>query len=237
MLEYPFYVDLLQQTHLLIAGATGTGKSTVINGMIYTILLDSPDRKQMILVDPKRIELRMYANTMHCIGYASEKDDMYSLLLWTVQLMEKRYTQMQFDGLRKFPGSDIYVFIDEYADLMTTDRKRTKPLIQRLCQLGRSARIHCIVGSQQANAKIIDTEIKCNIDTRIALRTSCDQDSRNIIGIKDAAQLPDYGQCYYKKSIGIEKWIVPYYNENDLKQLAALRQRPARKRKRFFGLF
>lgn len=235
MIKYPFYDDLLAQTHLLVAGATGSGKSVVVNGMIYTALTESPNNYQFILIDPKRVELSMYKTVPHCIRYASEPVEMVNALQLAMDICEQRYREMQFQGIRKYHGSKILVIIDELADLMTTNKRQVLPLIQRLCQIGRAANIMVIACTQCPLSSIIPTSIKVNFDSRIALRTSCKQDSRNIIGIPGCECLPVYGQCYYRTAQGIKQYIVPYYDDNTIMELVRLwtPAPPPKKRKRF----
>lgn len=235
MIKYDFYMDLLAQTHLLIAGATGSGKSVVVNGMLYTALLDNPYKYQFILIDPKRVELNIYRSVPHCIYYASEPADMVHALQIAMDITEQRYKAMQAHGMRKYNGSKILVVIDELADLLTTNRKQVFPLIQRLCQIGRAANIMIIACTQSPIARIIPTELKVNFDSRIALRTSCKQDSRNIIGVAGCENLPVYGQCFYKRSIGITRWKVPYYNDETIQELVDMWIPP--KKKKCFRLF
>lgn len=235
MIRYPFYDDLLAQTHLLVAGATGSGKSVVVNGMIYTALLESPDNYQFILIDPKRVELSIYRTTPHCIYYASEPDTMVKALQIAMDITEQRYKFMQMYGLRKYHGSKVLVVIDELADLMTTNKRQVLPLIQRLCQIGRAANIMVVACTQCPLSTIIPTSIKVNFDSRIALRTSCKQDSRNIIGVPGCECLPVYGQCYYKKAQSMEKWYVPYYPDETIIELVHMWKPKAipKKKKRF----
>ena len=232
MIKYDFYMDLIEQTHLLIAGATGSGKSVIVNGMIYTMLLDSPMKYEFILIDPKRVELSMYRPVPHCIYYASELDTIVNALHLAMDIIENRYKTMQKQGVRKYTGSKVFIIIDELADLLTTNRRVVLPLIQRICQIGRAAAVACIACTQSPIARIIPTELKVNFDSRIALRTACKQDSRNIIGIPGCENLPLYGQCYYKTSNGIVQWQVPYYDDKTINELVHM-WKPKPKKKRF----
>jgi len=189
--------DMAQQNHLLIAGATGSGKSVVENNILHYLLGSSPLSVKLILIDPKKVDMRKYMNLPHVLRYASEKDEIVSALEYAVRLTEDRFRDMAKRGLEKYDGSHVYVFIDEYADLVTTDKRRTQPLVQRLAQIGRAASVHVILCTQTPIAKILTTEIKCNFDSRVGLRSRSAQDSRNIIGISGLEQLPVYGMCYY----------------------------------------
>lgn len=237
MIKYDFYEDLLKQTHLLVAGATGSGKSVIINGMIYTALLSSPMDYELILIDPKRVELSMYRNVPHCIYYASEPAEMVHALEVAMDITEKRYKAMQAARTRKYNGSKVLVIIDELADLMTTNKRQVKPLLQRLCQIGRAANVMTIAATQCPLREIVDTSIKVNYDSRIALRTSCKQDSRNIIGVPCCETLPRYGFCYYKTAECITKWHVPYYDDNTIMELVTMWEKVGRRKKKKHFLF
>ena len=191
------FEDALKQYHLLIAGATGSGKSVIVNNLIYTGLFKSPAQIQFVLIDPKRVELVRYKDIPHTLVYASEHADIINALQYAMQICDSRYKEMQKYSLRKYNGSHIYVIIDEYADLITTNKKQIEPLIRRLCQVGRAANIHCIICTQSPIREIINTTVKCNIDSRFGLRTRSAQDSRNIIGKSGLETLPKYGQAYY----------------------------------------
>ena len=222
------YRDALSQPHLLIAGATGSGKSVVINGLIHSILFHLPfdksyddgmDGAQMILIDPKRVELAAYKGMPHTIRYASEPQDMLSALQYAMDLTEKRYMKMQQQGVRKYQGSDVYVIIDEFADLILTQRKVVAPLIQRLAQIGRAARVHVILATQTPICKVLPTEIKCNFDARFGLRTRSEQDSRNIIGKTGLEQLPRYGKGYYMKPGEEHYYNIPMVEDAELQRV------------------
>lgn len=210
---YNLYMDMLKQTHLLVAGTTGSGKSVVINGIITTALFYGPDKFQFIFVDPKRVELSEYRNIPHCLYYASEKKEIENALYYVSDIIEQRYIRMQRENIRKYNGSAVYLVIDELADLMTTDKKTALPLIQHISQIGRAANVHIIAGTQSPIREIIPTAIKVNFDSRVALRTRCKQDSRNILGFAGCEQLPRYGQGYYMKPEETELYNIPMYSD------------------------
>ena len=225
------FADMLEQPHLLIAGATGSGKSVVINGMMAALLHrlpgnSTPDKVKLILIDPKRVELVAYKDLPHTVRYASEPEEMLSALQYAMELAENRFKVMQERRKKKYPGGDVYIVIDEFADLMTTQGRAVVPIIQRLAQIGRAAKVHIILATQTPVREVIPTKIKCNFDARVGLRTRSDQDSRNIIGKSGLERLPSYGKGYYMKpngagdpSIKEGYYNIPYVDDDEIERL------------------
>lgn len=230
---YSLYRDMLKQPHLLIAGATGSGKSVVINGLVYTAMYDSPAAVQFILIDPKRVELVDYKPLPHTLKYASEPGEKVEALEKAMEITESRYKAMQRQRVKKYPGGALYVIIDELADLMTTARRQVQPLIQRLAQVGRAANVHIIAATQCPLATVIPTPIKVNFDSRVALRTRSAQDSRNILGLTGCELLPRYGQGYYMTPDGLKLYNIPMQPQEDINALVKYWQR-SRPRFRLF---
>ena len=197
---YPrLYADMVMQPHLLIAGATSSGKSTLINNLITVLLHDAPDGCEFILIDPKKVELDEYKDLPHTRAYADEPADMMKALRDTLQIIDTRYKTMKRQGLKEWPASHVYVIIDEMADLLTAKATKAKAeeMIQRLCQIGRGARVH-VIGCTQ-HIPTIPTSIRCNLAARVALKTTTAQDSRNVMFRTGAERLPSpkrAGTCY-----------------------------------------
>lgn len=216
---YTLYKDMLSQPHLLIAGATGSGKSVIINGLIYTALYGSPAAVRLILIDPKRVELVEYKNLPHTIQYASEPGEMIGALQGALDIVEMRYKLMQRQRLRKYNGAAVYIVIDELADLMTTNKRQVQPLLQRLAQIGRAANVHIIAATQCPLAAVIPTPIKVNFDSRVGLRTRSRQDSRNILDCPGCELLPRYGQGYYMKPEGVQLYNIPMISDTERQRI------------------
>lgn len=216
---YSLYEDMLKQPHLLIAGATGSGKSVVINGILYTALYNSPAAVELILIDPKRVELIDYAQLPHTLKYASEPGDMVQALELAMTITERRYKAMQARHMKKYDGGEVYVIIDELADLMTTDRRHVQPLLQRLAQIGRAANVHIIAATQCPLSAVIPTPIKVNFDSRVGLRTRSKQDSRNILGVSGCELLPRYGQGYYMTPEGLTLYNIPMQDPASVQEM------------------
>jgi len=207
---------MLKQPHLLIAGTTGSGKSVLINSLIYTALYKSPNRCRFVLIDPKRVELVDYKSLPHTISYSSEIPDILKALQYSIELMEKRYKKMQRQRIKKSNAANIYIIIDEYADLIIQAKKEIERYIIRLSQLGRAANIHLILATQRPTRDVVTGAIKVNLDSRVALRCSTAQDSRNILDAKGAETLPRYGYGYYKTPAELKLISIPMIDPREL---------------------
>lgn len=185
------YQKMLDQPHLLIAGATGSGKSVLINSLLSTALLHSPATVRLILLDPKTTELWQWESLPHTISYAYETDAMLTQLRQAIGIMETRLQQMHSVGERIWTGSQVYIVIDELADLLTTAKLDAVPLLQRLLNLGRAAGIHLIMATQCLLSTVLPTQLRVNIPAVVCLRTATKQQSRFIIDRPGAELFPN----------------------------------------------
>ena len=221
---YTLYKEMSMQHNLLIAGEVGSGKSSVINGIIHTLLHDSPAQVRFILIDPKRTELYQYRNLPHVLRYASENAETLDALRYAIGIMDNRLSDMQRRGLRLYDGSDIYIIIDELADLLLTMKKQAKPLLQRLLQLSRASKIHVIAGSQCVNATVINTELRVNMTAIVGLRTATKAHSRLLVERNGCELFPDpqlehKALGFYKHGCKCELYNLPYVSDSDIAPL------------------
>lgn len=211
----PVYCHLDKMPHLLIAGATGSGKSVCVNGLICTLLLrTTPDEVKLLLIDPKKVEFTQYHNIPHLIGpVINDSNDASRALKVIVDYMENRYEVFSKVGVRNISSYNEYianhpeeklksmprivVIIDELADLMSTVGKDVEQSIQRITQLARAAGIHLIVATQRPSTDVITGIIKANIPSRIAFAVSSGIDSRTIIDTVGAERLLGNGDMLY----------------------------------------
>lgn len=199
---------LFQDSHILIGGTNGSGKSVLINNIMYNLIskrayfANDPESVSFVLIDPKRVELYKYIELPHTIGYACENDQIIEYLKRVVVTMERRYEKMREKGITLYDGCYIVVVIDELADLMTTCKKEVMPLLQRIAQLGRAAKIKLIAATQAPNRKVIPAELILNFTGRVALRCLSPIESRQILNLTGAELLPRYGQCLYLNNNG-----------------------------------
>ncbi len=210
--------DLTRMPHLLIAGATGSGKSVCINTIIASILTQAtPDDVRLLLVDPKMVELNMYNGIPHLLSpVVTEVDKVVPLLKNAINEMERRYrlfSQLNvrnLDGYRKLRREKIakgdtslnnlpaiVIIIDELADLMMAAPEEVEGMICRLAQLARATGIHLVVATQRPSVDVITGLIKANIPTRISFMVSSAVDSRTIIDMGGAERLLGRGDMLY----------------------------------------
>ena len=221
--KWNFWQKVLDSPHTLIAGATGSGKSVLLNSILFNALIDSPAERKLILIDLKRVELADYKQLPHTLFYADDPQKAVYAVQLARETIERRFVEMQAlsrpgQSVKEYTGAHIYVVIDEYADLITTAGKQVENDLVRISQIGRAARVHLIVCTQRPTREIITGRIKVNLDTRIALRTATAQDSRNIIDKGGAELLPRYGYALFSQYGYITKAQVPKTPESDMQQ-------------------
>lgn len=208
-IHYRFCDLFLSSPHLMIGGTTGSGKSVLIDDLVYHLIANnSPEKVHFVWIDPKRVSLVKYKNLPHTSRYACDIPDILKALDDVIATMMDTYDFMQTRGLEKFNGTKLVVVIDELADLMTTCRADVMPKLQRIAQLGRASNIMLICATQSPSRKVIPAELVLNFDGRVALRCVSAIESRQILNRKGAELLPRYGKAltfvdgkYYEASI------------------------------------
>lgn len=204
----PITAQLDQMPHLLVAGATGSGKSVLINVLITSLLYrSSPNVARLLLIDPKVVELSIYNGIPHLISpVVTEPKKAAGALRWAVQEMERRYrlfAQMQVRDVSRYNemGEEhlpyIVIIIDELADLMMVAPQDVEESIARLAQMARAAGLHLVVATQRPSVDVITGTIKANIPSRIAFAVSSQVDSRTILDSAGAEKLLGRGDMLY----------------------------------------
>ena len=222
------YADILQQEHALIAGTTGAGKSTAIAGIIYTaIAMHSPARTQLVLIDPKRVDLKRFKDLPHTIRHATEPNDIAATLQDVAALVDRRYQAMSRAGATLYKGTDIYVVVDELAFLTLTMKAAVLPTLQKILNTGRASKVHILAATQCPLASVLPTPLKCCMPARLGLRTVSAQDSRNILGIKGCETLPQHGRGIYLSPAGYNTVNVPLIPDSDIDSLIRYWNSPA----------
>ena len=205
--------DLTRMPHLLIAGATGSGKSVCINSVIATFLLTkSPDDLRMIMIDPKMVELSGYEGVPHLkTPVVTEMDKVVPALRAVLREMERRYQTFSRLGVRNIDGYELrrsteptleklpylVVIIDELADLMMTTPDEVETLLVRLAQMARATGIHLLIATQRPSVDVLTGLIKANVPARIAFAVSSQTDSRVILDMPGAERLLGRGDMLF----------------------------------------
>jgi DNA segregation ATPase FtsK/SpoIIIE, S-DNA-T family len=210
---------LAKMPHMLVAGATGSGKSVWINGLLLSLLSKySPDDLQLILVDMKRVELKLYEGVPHLMSNViTEADKAINALKWTVLEMDKRYASLETHGKRNIKDFNTWIdslrdkewpegevkkpkklpylvfVIDELGDLMMLAKSEVEPIIVRLTQMSRAVGIHIVLGTQRPDTHVVTGLIKANIPTRISFAVASQIDSRVILDVGGAEKLLGQG--------------------------------------------
>jgi S-DNA-T family DNA segregation ATPase FtsK/SpoIIIE len=211
-------VDLTQMPHLLIAGATGSGKSVCVNTMILSILYQlAPAKCRLILIDPKIVELKLYNDIPHLLTpVITEPKRAFQALQYCIYEMERRYACLDSMGVRDIKSYNrrikerniaaehipyIVVVIDEFADLMATTGKELESTVARLAAMSRAVGIHLVLATQRPSIDVITGLIKANIPSRIAFMVASKMDSRIIIDMVGAEKLLGKGDMLYAGAV------------------------------------
>ena len=205
----PIVADLVQMPHLLIAGATGAGKSVALNAMIASILFRAtPEQARFLMIDPKRVELTNYNGIPHLLSpVVTGAREAAAKLRWAIQEMESRYEIFAKDGVRNIqafnashpdrPLAYILIIIDELADLMMVAPADFEEIICRLAQMTRATGIHLLVATQRPSVDVITGLIKANIPSLVAFSVSSQVDSRTILDHPGAEKLLGRGDMLF----------------------------------------
>ncbi len=210
----PVFADIAKMPHILIAGATGMGKSVCINAILVSILYKSkPDEVKFIMIDPKKVEFNGYNGIPHLlVPVVTDVKQAAGALMWAVEQMEKRYELMESIEVRKLdaynekvrenpalgePLPKIIIVIDELNDIMLQVRKPAEDLIMSIAQKARAAGIHLIIGTQRPSVDVITGVIKANIPSRISCKVTSFNDSKTILEQAGAEKLLNNGDMLY----------------------------------------
>ncbi|MEK7123866.1 MAG: DNA translocase FtsK, partial [Patescibacteria group bacterium] len=214
---HSIFADLAKMPHLLVAGATGAGKSVAIHSLVVSLIYrNSPETLKFIIIDPKRVELAVYNGIPHLLApVVIDSKKALGALRWAVKEMERRYEILSEEGARdissftekiiKRRAKDkdlellpyLVIIIDELADLMVSYRREVEASIVRLAQMARAVGIHLVVSTQRPSVEILTGLIKANITSRVALQVASQVDSRTILDMGGAEKLLGNGDMLF----------------------------------------
>ena len=232
----PFYADLALMPHILIAGTTGSGKSVFIHSLLISLLMkNTPEVLNLILVDPKRIELVRYENLPHLLmDPILDVKKVVPVMNWLIDEMEKRYKEFQnyrardIDSYNKLQIQKkgkimprIIFVIDEMADLMIKQGNLIESAIIRLAQMARATGIHLVLATQRPSVNVVTGLIKANIPNRICFKVASQVDSRTVLDYSGAEKLIGAGDMLFISNIfgGIKRIQAPLVTEKEIDRI------------------
>ncbi|OGZ65543.1 MAG: hypothetical protein A2822_03330 [Candidatus Staskawiczbacteria bacterium RIFCSPHIGHO2_01_FULL_41_41] len=233
----PVYTALEEQPHMLVAGATGTGKTIFLNSLILSMLYKStPEHLRLIMVDPKRVEFQNYNNIPHLLcPVINDATKTINALQWLAKEMERRFevfSEISARNIKSYNANKsvitagtqlpyIVVVVDELADLMAAKGKELEAGIVRLAQMARATGIHLVLATQRPSVEVITGLIKANISSRISFQVASQIDSRTVIDTSGAEKLLGLGDMLFlsSKSSKITRVQGPYVSEKEVKKV------------------
>lgn len=219
---WEIYREIAQQQNVLIAGTTGSGKSTALRGIIYGICADhSPTQVDLWLADPKRVDLIEWLDmgTPHLARYANTTEEIKQMIDDLVQVMENRYAWMEKHRVRTYTDHVIHLIVDELGDLIMND-KRVLHSLTRILQLGRACGIRSILCTQSPSRHTIPAPVQVNMTATLALRCKSAIESRQIMNMAGAEMLPKYGKgLFLSPDHGLTEVYLPLQEQEDIDKM------------------
>ncbi len=215
---WDFAFNLMDEAHIMIGGCTGSGKSTMLADLLFTLTAYNPDYQKLILIDLKRVELIDWVEFPHTLKCVTEPDEVNGTLDCLIDEMERRYQEMARLHQKKSERYTIHLVIDELAEVLRV--RGALDRIDKLMRLGRASGIHLILATQAVHRGQggIPGMIWQNVSCRIGLRCTTAIESRQVIGVKGCESLPRYGECYIQNADGLQLQSVPLTTEQMIQE-------------------
>ncbi len=214
------YLDLDKAPHVLIAGATGNGKSAMMHNIIASLLVrNTTNTAQFMIIDPKMVEYEYFYKDLPLLycPIVTDAETSGGFLELAISEMMKRYDIMRNNGMRKWDGKKLYIIIDEIADLIDTCGKQIEKHIAKLAREGRGAGVHLIVATQHPTNDVLTRQITNNLDTRICLRVNDKAASRLVISANGAELLEYPGDALLRHCGHLTPFHAAYLDDEHLK--------------------
>lgn len=217
------YAKILQSAHTIISGSTGSGKSVLINNLLYYLIKYNPESAYKLwIIDPKRVDYMDFRPV--CEEYETELPGVEKLLKKAVDLMERRYTIMQSKMLKSWPGYHVFILIDEFGQVLRSPAAVDS--LDQLLRLGRAARVHVIAANQNAaRTNGCPSHLRVNFTCQVGLHCVDKIASRQAIGCAGCESLPLFGYCYIftPQDLKPELYKITMIDETEIKRMLANR--------------
>lgn len=216
-------IDIEKAPHILIAGATGSGKSVTMHNIICSLLINNTTEDcQMLLIDPKRVEFKYFYDKnpiLFCPVVTDPKEALVQLQKASQEMM-RRYDIMEQQGLRFWNGKKLYIVIDEIADLVSEGGKVLESVIEKISRLGRGAGLHLIVATQHPTCHVLSRQITTNLDVRICLKVNDASASRLVLGVSGGEKLKGKGDSIIRMNGEYIRYQGLYIDDNSLESFS-----------------
>ena len=217
-IEIDLFDELLKANNILIAGATGSGKSVLLNGFIVSALEKYGLSCMFAMIDPKRVELASYKKIPQTVSFTDDVTKAVNVLDDCLKIIENRYKLMTKRKEKTYSGIPFFIIVDEFPALLYRDKKPILDRLQNIARICRASNTHLICCSQDTTKAVLQGVKGC-LSCKVALKVANKQESRNIIGVAGAETLPRYGMCILDTGIEQNKVKVPYTDDNKINEV------------------
>lgn len=221
-------LDMLSEAHTLIAGSTGSGKSVVLNALVWSVIQRTPEQTRLMFVDMKMgLEMWKYRTLPHTLAFADNERDAEMVLDMAINTIEIRGKKMRETGMVMWDGADLYIIIDELADLLSSCGQSAFQKLIKISRIGRACKVHLVMATQDPSKRTIPAQIQQNMTCCLGLGCRDAIQSRQIIGMPGCEQLPPHGEGLLLQGRTLRKLAIPMIPEADIAARIAYWSNPA----------